>query len=300
MKHLILTVTALLTFMITSAQIISQSDVQTIKNAKIIVGLTGDTEIDGYFKQAIKDAWTFTEITEYLPIDEALKKAKKSDEYVVFFIQNIKKTSVSKAQELMYITHSNYLTLGKNKMKAYSRKVLPTLLKSDEYNRVAFYFSVSSLNADLISMDRNNYKNSITLSKNYPSELLKEKTLAIPSFWLNEKVTEEVLKEIYPWKYELVGFEKWADIITFKTPGYIYIMIAAVATSKTYVYPHILINAENGETVGLAQKSVKVLIPLSVGVGGALSVSVGNQLLDLGKKYSIDKAMLKKYVKFAD
>ncbi|MGB3798527.1 MAG: hypothetical protein WA952_01860, partial [Lewinella sp.] len=61
-----------------------------IRRSKIILGVTGDEQIDQRLRTAVDSFWRVGRITDEMPCEEALEVANKDDRTMVLYFDNMK------------------------------------------------------------------------------------------------------------------------------------------------------------------------------------------------------------------
>lgn len=257
------------------AQIINQKKVAKVKSSKLIVGLTGNADFDADMKAAVEEFWKFSSISEYLPMDEAKKKAKTDPNSLVLVFRHVRSSSCSHqaaGSNIRYkIVTSGYqvaITEGGG-LKNFVATFVPTF--GGETTREILYFAIALMNNTLETMEKQNLKNNIKMYSIFNSRAgkLKNKTLYIPDGWLAEKLSPNELAEIYPARIKVTSYEEWRDAIINKKEGIAYLIIVPTPLGDSYVHIHHLMDAETGACIGTAKPKA----PLNV---NGINVSKAN------------------------
>ena len=126
MKQIITFTIALLITTVSFAQIPKLKQIQNLKNSQVIIGLSGNKELDKNFKEIVEKHWDLCPITEELPLKTARNKAKKNDNLFVIYIDSYNTLSGKKyinppsdniRYYFRYISSGNFIGLSTGKKK---------------------------------------------------------------------------------------------------------------------------------------------------------------------------------------
>lgn len=241
---------------------LSQSDVQKIKNATLIVALSEDQSFNEEFQSTLKEWWTFCKIGESLPLKEAKKKSKEEKGYYIS-IESVKSESARHYKNGGYTSSisDGWAICIKQNRENVVKTFIPTY-KNEEVDKAILVFGISTMQDMLVSMDKKQMKNFYGMpdvwKENAPG--LKEKTLLIPDFWIHSKMDQQIIKQYYAGNYKVVDYDTWSKAIINKDKQYAYIMVVPVPVGGDYVYQHHLVSTENGLEYGVTQPKVGVKI----------------------------------------
>jgi len=255
----------LLSFTKLNAQIIKLKDLEIIKNSKLIVAQTENEFLNEAIKDALEKYWTLNEVVEYMPRKEAFKKAKSNDDLLVFALSDDRSISSkfgSGPERYRYISKGQLFELSKGKGRPIFTQNIPTLGEDDVITEEIVKFGIDALQYSINTMFEKQLKNNLKLfaSISEKTPLLKNKTLIIAEGWVSEKYSAEELKEDYIATADIVDYEKWRNTILTEAENTAYNIVVPVPLGGKYAYYHYLMDAENGEILGIAHTKVAVSI----------------------------------------
>lgn len=241
-----------------TAQIVSLEEVHKIKNSKMIVGLTKDADLNQALKTAVENFWNFSEVVEYLPIDEAYKKVKNTPNLVVLSIGTTKSNSLSHGKGMnryKFVSKGNHIEISTGKRAVLVKNYIPAFGKENIITDEIIAFGISSLQYMCQTMDQQNIKSNLKLKSAYKvhSPKLKTKKLYVMEGWLSDKIQADEVESIYDFPVEVVSYEKWENAILSKKEGVAYSIIVPVPVGGDYVYQHYLVDAQTGMIYGISQ-----------------------------------------------
>ncbi|MDA3927318.1 MAG: hypothetical protein PF541_00035, partial [Prolixibacteraceae bacterium] len=236
-----------------------------IKNAKIIICVyehkkresAEETQeidkINANIESIIKEYWTYSEISEVLPLKEAIQKAKSDKNVYVLFIGDNASYNNSRNYNANLLDPSLLLSTGRG---------FPLL-------RFELPFSESGISKALIvysvrlmqtMLEKIHNKEAVNHWQVYQTMMgktseLKGKTLYIPEEYLHEKVTEEVIKENYTYEFKIVSSEEWKAVILDAKEDEAF-MIYYLLNKETYVHKIGFIDAQTGTYLGVYQMGI--------------------------------------------
>lgn len=122
-----------------------------------------------------------------------------------------------------------------------------------------------------------------TVKQNAP--LLKEKTLLLRKDFLSEKLTEEIIKAVYPFKYEICSKERMDEIVINGDSNYAYALIKPNVISgrngNFIIFIQEVYSADNGCFVGLSMPSMAtIMLAGSAGFGSGKKFHTEKNLED--------------------
>jgi len=255
----------LLSFTKLNAQIIKLKDLEIIKNSKLIVAQTENEFLNEAIKDALEKYWTLNEVAEYMPRKEAYKKAKSNDDLLVFALSDDRSISSkfgSGPVRYRYISKGQLFELSNGKGRPIFTQYIPTFGENDAITEEIVKFGIDALQYSINTMFEKQLKNNLKLfaSISEKTPLLKNKTLIIAEGWVSEKYSAEELKEDYIATADIVDYEKWRNTILTEAENTAYNIVVPVPLGGKYVYYHYLMDAENGEILGIAYTKVAVSI----------------------------------------
>jgi len=258
------------------SQIVKLESVKKIKGSKLIVGLTGNEELNKSLKEAVENHWGFNKVVEYLPKKEAYAKAKGDDNLVVLSLGSTKSQSLSHETgvpgfKYRYVSKGKHIEVSTGKGKPLLKHYIPTFGKEGVITKEILVFGLSSLEYLCKTMISNNLKSNYKYKPAYKkrSSELQTTKLYVLDLWLSSKVKKEEIASLYPYPIEIVNYEKWSEAILSKQEGISYSIIVPVPIGGDYFYQHYLVNANTGVVYG-------VYAPKVVTKAGNLNVTKTN------------------------
>ncbi|WP_405385080.1 hypothetical protein [Maribacter sp. LLG6340-A2] len=245
----------LLTFMV-HAQIPKLKEVQNVQQSEVIIGLTGDLELDKNLEEMVKKFWTICPISEILPLKEARKKAKENDKLYVIHFGSLHSMSPKRYIGDNYyfkdISTGYFIGLTTGAKKPLMRSYIPIF--DNEFTEEVLSHGVTYMQ-ELFTLMLDNEVGALKTLKIIKdnSTQLKDKVLYIPEWWMDSKLTEEDITKRYKGKYEIVSHYEWSSAILNKTPGIAYSIIIPVPMGGKYVYQHHICDAETSQIYGITQ-----------------------------------------------
>lgn len=261
MKHLIIFLCTFFVITYTSAQnlLTKPKDVERIKSSKIIIAQYDNEKLSEDFEAAVRSFWKFTPIEGAMPEKEALAKAKSDGTYLVIRLGNVvvrrNHTNMSTGITYKTLNYGKSLELNDGKKTVVSNFI--PMYKDDTHGKEIFMFGVSLLQNNLSNMDIKQI--GMTKVNKYYNENasdIKDKVLLIPDGWADEKLSEEIVSSLYPYKAEIVSYEVWSDAINNRKEGKAYVIVVPVPVSDKYVYYHYLMDCEKGSVYTISVTKV--------------------------------------------
>lgn len=245
-----------------SAQVAKLDDIRAIKNSKVIVGLSGNDELDEILRRVITKYWSFSEVIAFENAETATKKAKLDDNLMVLKLG--KKVGYSPSHstpgsnnKYKYITEGHQIEIGTGKNKLLVSVLIPTF-KDDEITEEILVYGISTLQHLCKTMDDNNLKSNMKIKDVYKENTpqLKNKTLYIPEFWLSPKFDINEIKNLYDAKIKVVSYEDWRNAILTGEEGIAYVMVVPTPSGGNYVYLHYLVDAHTSNVYAFVYPKV--------------------------------------------
>jgi len=269
-------------------QLINLKEVESIKNSKIVVGLTGNKDLDDAMIAAVNEFWKISEIGEPMPVEEAISKTKEDNSITVIKIGEIRAISMTHK----YNNYWNYRNINSSKVielynggkKPVFKQFIPEF--NNEITSEILWFGIAAMHYQLVTMEENNI--GVTkLKKQYKSSSpkLNDVTLLIPEGWTDKKTTPESLKEIYGGKAYIVSYSIWRKAIMERDEDVAYSIICSVPFGDGYVHLHYLMDAKTGNILAVIQPKVAV----------SINKPKGNVNLTKGNSGYVNKKILEKY-----
>lgn len=245
---------------------VNRSDVEQVKNSKLIVALTGAFETDSFLVNDFKKYWSFTSNIAFMKYQDAVANAKTDENIVIFAISGSYSRSMlhgnknNKAYTDQKQIHYRYISEGASvmieKIKGNHKRILiskPIPLFSEEklVYPEALAFGITSMNYLLTTMSDNDLGSNIKYERYYKEHApeLKKSILYLPDFWLHEKLDTSKISGIYTSPYKIVPFDAWSKAILNKE-DVTYSIISPEPIGGTIVFMHYLVHAKNGRVYG--------------------------------------------------
>ncbi len=274
-----------------SAQMIKLSDIEEMKEGTLIVGLTSNDTINEFFKNAISKYWTTKEVSEYLPVGDAMEKAKKDKSIYVMYLGTGSSASTTRHATSMNLNYK-FISNGKRVKITNGKKgadpVLYTYFPTfgNKITEEALFYAMAVLEHSAQTMISDEIKSSLkwnSIFNKYNGEL-KSDTVYIAEGWLDDDFTEEDLKELYPAPIKVVSFEEWSEAILTDQPNVAYHIITPIPQAGDYTYVHYFMKSGEPKVLGT---SYSVVNPKFKGgdmsVGSSISLGVIMKDINLSK-----------------
>jgi hypothetical protein len=246
---------------------VKQSEVQTLKTAKIIIAQFGVKEIDDMMESSIKKFFTFNTNFDVMPYMEAKAEAKKDPDHVfVMFVTGVSskslphdrddKTTPLWKEQYRNISGGAFLVIENAKGGVMANCYLPSFEDGGITEEIVG-FGCEAISSMLKTMDEKQMGSNLKLESTYLKDApaLKDKILYIPEGWLSPKFDKDAIKSIYTGQFEIVSYEKWRDAILNKEDvGYAIVVPKPVGGG--YVYQHFLVNAKSGKVYAICYPRV--------------------------------------------
>lgn len=259
MKQIISLIITLSLSIVCKAQIPKLKQIKNLKESEIIIGLSGNEEIDKNLKNVVEKFWNICPITKELPLEEAKEKAKKSDNIYVIYLDSYSSRSFKKYigstgntdYYFRNISEGYFIGLSSGKRRPIIYSGIPAF--EDKITDEVIAHGVNYMQQIFQMMLENKVNATKTLKiirKN--SVELKDKTLYIPKWWIDEKVSDKIT-QYYKGKYKIVSHFEWAKAILNKEAGIAYSIIIPTPVGGKYLYQHHLCDAETGKIYGVTR-----------------------------------------------
>ncbi len=246
-----------------NAQIPKLKDIQHIKESKIIVGLTSNSELNTALKEVVSSIWNLSEIKSFLPLKSALSKASKDESLFVLYLGSTETESFKFGPkgypvEYRYISKGKFLGFSKGGKRPLMKSFIPSydniIPKESIAQGVKFVQEVFK------TMIENNLKNGLKAISEFENngKDLKNKTLYIPEGWVDSKLTEEQIEKYYGSKFEIVSYQKWKEAILTKKAGIAYVILIPIPVGGQYLYQHQICDAETDTFYAVIQPKAGV------------------------------------------
>jgi len=242
------------------AQIPKLKQIQNLTNSQLIIGLSGNKELDKNFKEIVEKYWDLCPVIEELPLKTARNKAKENDNLFVIYIDSYTSRSFKKymgtvgntSYYFRNISSGYFIGLSTGKKKPIMSSGIPAFDKKITDEVIAHGTNyMQQLFRMMLDNNVNAMKTFKIIKEN--STKLKEKTLYIPEWWIDNKLSKTEISELYDGNYQIVTHFEWSTAILDKKPGIAYSMIIPASVGGKYVYQHHLCDAETGQIYGITQ-----------------------------------------------
>jgi uncharacterized protein (UPF0248 family) len=264
MKYLALSLILAFLSIPCSSQTIKLSDIEKLKKGTLIVALTGNDEVDNFFKEAISEFWTITEISEFLPYNEAKEKAKKDKSTYIMYITSgssigPSRTASSSSVRYKYISKSKRIKISDG--KKYSDPILYCYYPTPSDGRTtkeSLYYAMATMEHTASAMISDEIKSTLKWNKIYNkyNEDLKEYTVYLLEGWVEEGLTEERVQEIYPYPIKVVSVEEWSNAVLTKIPNVVYCIISPIPQAGDFTYVHYFLKSGEAKVVGTSYSMI--------------------------------------------
>ncbi len=193
--------------------------------------------INEYLVAMLQTHWNYCEIHDRtMPYDEAVKFIKKNDGYHLLHF-GITEYAVScstggKSEYSSIGLKLNYCTnLHTFKMAAYET---PFSYNESFLNEVSAYATIKGLDDMLKQIETKKIKSQYTfpVNKSRNTQELKNKTLLIPEYMINEELGEEGIKEYYKYDFEICSKEKFENALLYGMDGYMIPLYTTVPSGQ--------------------------------------------------------------------
>lgn len=256
MKKVISAVMLLCATVVAQAQAIKLDDVENIKKGKIIVGLSGNSEVDDMFKRVIEEHWDFSEISEYMELDLARNKAKSDDNTYVLYLGKVSSGSLThQTASFNYkVISSGYsVKISEGKKSELYYQFMPST--DEKMPEESVVFAVSSIQYLFKSMVQDGLKSNTKYKDSYKKHTseLKDKELYIMEGWID---TDANIGEYYSAAHKVVSYDTWRNAILEEKEGVVYDIIVPYPISGNYVYQHYLVDAADGTVYAIIMPKV--------------------------------------------
>lgn len=198
---------------------LTTDQVKKLKAKKLIVALKeypkNATQVDMNYidssnvaiKFAFSNSWTFNEIHDYMPVSKAKEFVKgNKDSYFYIVLEDIEVKRNVNSQSIRYITKGEFISIYSTS-RIYNSFV--PYYEGPLDNALATY-AVKYLQYTLVAFDTGEVKSLYGFSDVVKKSALKlkERKLLIPVEFINPEITEEAIKNVYKYPFEICPYEK--------------------------------------------------------------------------------------------
>ncbi len=287
MKKLLFFITI---FTLTSsiAQMPKLKQIENLEKSQIIIGLSGKKSVDESLVRMVNKFWDLCPISEKLPINEALAKAKNDDNLYVIYLDSYRSNSFTKQGNnnvnYKFVSFSKFVGLSTGKKKPIIYSAIPT--SNDRIADEAIAHGTNFINqlfGMMLEYQVNASKALQLIKKN--STILNERVLYMAQWMVDNRLNEKEISKIYQGQFKIVSNEEWSQAILSKKEGIAYTIIIPAAVGGSYVYQHHICDAKTGQILGIKQPKAAFALR-----GGTKTIN-----LSKGNKGFINKKNLKQY-----
>lgn len=198
--------------------------------------------------------WKYNDKAVNMPYDQAEEQVKKGNAAIVEF-NNVHVPSAHYIQgqtSVVYITSGLAMEI-KGKARRPLEAVFLPQFKDGVTDEIAVYglmqmqYIMNEFYKDKNLTGFNFYKTKV---KDNTKEL-QDQTLLVPREWLDEKITPETFGHYYPYKHEVVPYERVVKAILDKEDIGFVMIVPVPGGGGQYMFQHFLCNASNGEIYGV-------------------------------------------------
>ncbi len=235
------------TYFSATGQFLSNEEAKNLKKSHVILGLTDSEDVNEIFRNAVKEFWTLTEISEELPVKEAIDKVKDDGSVTVIMLgTDVSKRSSDMGNGWSGITKASSLYIGLNTKGHTNANLIQHTRGWSEEQLIFGLTTIQDAIEAIISHDLSGMaKVKDVYAKRAPS--LKKLTLLIDKSSMNSKLTEAIIAENYTYPFEVVSHEDWVKAIMDKQEGSAYINIVPVPVGDKIAYVGYVISCEELE-----------------------------------------------------
>jgi len=265
MKNKITVLLVLFLFANLHAQIPKLKDINNLKSSKVIIGLTGNQNLNTALKELITAHWNISEIEGAAPLKEALGKAQKNPELYVLYIGSATSRSFKHGPpnakiKYRYISNGKFIGFSNGNKKPILKSFIPTydniVPNESIVHGVSYIQEVFRL---MIDKNLKGGMKAIAEFKNQGPDL-KNKTLLIPKGWMDTKLSEEQIKKNYTANFKVVSHQDWKNAILNGQKDAAYVILAPIPIGGNYLYQHHICDAETKKFYALIQPKAGVSI----------------------------------------
>lgn len=230
-----------------NAQFLSNENAKKLKKSKVIIGTTADSTTNAWLVEAVESTWTLTEISEILPLEEALQKKMTGGNITVIQlgVDVTHRTTHSNGWEIETESQGGYIGLN---TKGYPEA---DLMQHLSYNSKAqFVFGISSLQDAVSTIIDDNLKGMSKVRGSYNSRTLdtKNTTLYVCDAFIKEGIEVEDIKASYGGDVELVSPEEFENVILEKKENCAYLNFVTVPVGDQTRSVAYLLDSDNQQT----------------------------------------------------
>jgi hypothetical protein len=271
---------------------LSDDEVATIKNARIIPAMIGNASEDSVLMRALAAHWTFNKPDVPMPYGDAVELAKKDKNTLLMFNVKIRTQSVTHSSGGRRIAISKALVLQQGKYKIVLANFFPTD-ENFESTQPMVNFAMSAMNCQLTNMDQQKISKVKRINTPYEkdAEKLKERTLLIPREWLGKGLEMEDIGKVYHGNFEVVDFKTFQDAIMEKKDR-AYVVPTPVSMAGNLTYYDYLVDAKTGTVYYILQPA---MFSNMAKVAGPSLPGTYAKIHDLAHNERISRKNLEKY-----
>jgi len=243
------------------AQIPKLEHIKNLKESKVIIGLSGNEDLNKSLKELIPKYWTLCPIDGALPYKEALEKAKEDDNTYVIFVSSIVSRSLrhnyTENWDIRLISSGKFVGLSNGKKKPLMRSYIPASDNVVPGESIAHGLKfMQTLFTSMIEEQKGAMK-VVGLYKQQAKELV-NKTLYIPEVWLHKKLTKEIITKEYGSNFKIVSETEWKDAILNKKEGVAYVILIPYPMAGQYMFQHHIFDSETNQLYAISNSRVAV------------------------------------------
>ncbi|MFS4457382.1 hypothetical protein [Maribacter sp. 2304DJ31-5] len=257
----------ILTFTNTIAQIPKLKQIKNLKDSKVIIGLSGYEDVDENLVRMVNKFWDLCPISEALPMEEAIGKAKDNDNLYAIYLSSYESQSFWKygLDNIKYKSLSVQYFIGFSSGSGKAIMISGIPVFNDEFTDESIAHGVNYINQIFGMMLDNevNAMKTLGLIKE-KGTLLNDRILYMPEWMVDKKLDENEISEIYGGQFKIVSDFEWSRAILNKKEGVAYSIIIPAAVGGAYVFQHHVCDAETGQVLGI--KYPKPAFSISAGI----------------------------------
>jgi hypothetical protein len=247
-----------------NAQVVHQSDIQKIKNSKLLVTLTEDEQFNEMLKATVAKYWTFSEVIGYESAENAIKRAKEDENILIMEVGSRSSKSMvhhSAGSSVGYqtISYGKAINIKKGKSTYLFSNYIPSF-EGDVITEEVLIYGISTFQFMCKVMDEKNLASNMNLTKalkEYTPEL-KNKTLYLAEGWIDKKFDIQEIPDLYEGKIKVVSYDDWRNAIILGEEGIAYCMVVPVPVGGSYSYVHYLVDAKTATIYAMTYPKMAV------------------------------------------
>lgn len=203
----------------------------------------------------LKEHWTYCEIHDVMPFEEAKKFVWKNRGYHLLSINNTGYRIVTNGP-IPQRGDGDYGSIGieldyfvsamKSKPAAFE---FPFTMSESFINEVSTYASIMAFQDMLKQIETKKIPSQQSFPKNGKrnTDKIKNKTLLIPEYMVNNKLGEEGIKKYYKYDFEICSKEKFEEAILNGLEGYVFPLYNTVPAGKATFNQFMIYDSETWE-----------------------------------------------------